>query len=44
MVRVTDFIFLGSKITVDSDGSHEIKSRLLLGSKVMRDLDGMLSS
>ena len=39
---VTDFIFLGSKITVDSDRSHEIKRRLLLGRKVMTHLDSIL--
>ena len=36
---VTDFIFSGSKITVDGDGSHEIKKRLLLGRKAMTNLD-----
>ena len=36
---VTDFIFLGSKITVDGDCSHEIKRHLLLGRKAMTDLD-----
>ena len=36
---VTDFIFLGSKITVDGDCSHEIKRRLLLGRKAMTNLD-----
>ena len=41
---VTDFIFLGSKITVDGDCSHEIKRRLLLGRKVMINLDNMLKS
>ena len=41
---VSDFIFLGSKITADSDCSHEIKRRLLLGRKVMTDLDSMLKS
>ena len=41
---VTDFIFLGSKITVDSDCSHEIKRRLLLGKKVMINLDSILKS
>ena len=41
---VTDFIFLGSKITVDGDCSHEIKSRLLLGSKAMTNLDSILKS
>ena len=39
---VTDFIFLGSKITVDGDWSHEIKRRLLLGRKVMTNLDSIL--
>ena len=39
MEAVTDFIFLGSKITVDGDCSHEIKSRLLLGRKAMTNLD-----
>ena len=39
---VTDFIFLGSKITADGDCSHEIKRRLLLGRKVMTDLDSIL--
>ena len=37
-----DFIFLGSKITADSDCSHEIKRRLLLGTKVMTNLDSIL--
>ena len=37
----TDFIFLGSKITVDSDCSHEIKGCLLLGRKAMTNLDSM---
>ena len=41
---VTDFIFLGSKITANSDCSHEIKSRLLLGRKVMTNLDSILKS
>ena len=41
---VTDFIFLGSKITADGDCSHEIKRRLLLGRKVMTDLDSILKS
>ena len=41
---VADFIFLGSKITVDGDCSHEIKRRLLLGRKVMTNLDSMLKS
>ena len=41
---VTDFIFLGSKITVDSDSSHEIKRCLLLGRKAMTSLDSILES
>ena len=41
---VSDFIFLGSKITVDGDCSHEIKRRLLLGRKVMTNLDSILRS
>ena len=41
---VTDFIFLGSKITVDSDCSHEIKRQLLLGRKPTTNLDSMLKS
>ena len=41
---VPDFIFLGSKITADGDCSHEIKRRLLLGRKVMTNLDSMLKS
>ena len=41
---VTDFIFLGSKITADSDRSHEINTRLLLGRKVMTNLDSTLKS
>ena len=44
METVTDFIFLGSKITADGDCSHEIKSRLLLGRKVMTNLDSILRS
>ena len=44
MEIVTDFIFLGSKITADSDCSHEIKRRLLLGRKVMTNLDSILKS
>ena len=44
MVTVTDFIFLGSKITADDDCSHEIKRRLLLGRKVMTNLDSILKS
>ena len=39
MEAVTDFILLGSKITADGDCSHEIKRRLLLGKKVMTNLD-----
>ena len=39
---MTDFIFLGSKITADGDCSHEIKRRLLLGRKVMTNLDSIL--
>ena len=39
---VSDFIFLGSKITVDSDCSHEIKRHLLLGRKVMTNLDSII--
>ena len=42
--RVADFIFLGSKITADGDCSHEIKRCLLLGRKVMTNLDSMLKS
>ena len=41
---VSDFIFLGSKITEDGDCSHEIKRRLLLGRKFMTNLDSMLKS
>ena len=41
---VSDFIFLGSKITVDGDCSHEIKRCLLLGRKVMTNLDSILKS
>ena len=44
METVTDFIFLGSKITVDSHCSHEIKTRLLLGRKAMNNLDSTLKS
>ena len=40
----SDFIFLGSKITADGDCSHEIKSRLLLGRKVMTNLDSIFKS
>ena len=42
--RVSDFIFLGSKITADCDCSHEIKRCLLLGRKVMTNLDSILKS
>ena len=44
MESVTDFIFLGSKITADGDCSHEIKRRLHLGRKVMTNLDSILKS
>ena len=44
METVSDFIFLGSKITADGDCSHEIKRRLLLGSKVMINLDSIFKS
>ena len=44
METVTDFIFSGSKITADGDCSHEIKRRLLLGRKVMSNLDSLLKS
>ena len=44
METVTDFIFLGSKITADGDCSHEIKKCLLLGSKAMTKLDSILKS
>ena len=42
--RLSDFIFLGSKITADGDCSHEIKRRLLLGRKVMSNLDSIFKS
>ena len=42
METVTDFIFLGSKITVNGDCSHKIKRRLLLGRKAMTSLDSIL--
>ena len=42
--RVTDFIFLGSKITADGDCSHKIKRRLLLGRKAMTNQDSILKS
>ena len=41
---MTDFLFLGSKITVNSDCSHKIRKRLLLGRKVMTNLDSVLKS
>ena len=41
---VTDFIFLGSKITADGDCSHEIKTRLVLGRKAMTNIDSLLKS
>ena len=44
METVTDFIFLGSKITVDGDCSHEIKRHLLLGRKAMTNLENTLKS
>ena len=44
METVTDFIFLGSKITADRDCSHEIKRRLLLGRKALTNLDSILKS
>ena len=44
METVTDFIFLGSKITVDGDCNHEIKRRLLLGRKAVTNLDSVLKS
>ena len=44
MEAVTDFIFLGSKFTADGDCSHEIKRCLLLGRKVMTNLDSMLKN
>ena len=44
METVTDFIFLGSKITVDGDWSHKIKRHLLLGRKSMTKLDSILKS
>ena len=42
--RVSDFIFVGSKITADGDCNHEIKRRLLLGREVMTNLDSILKS
>ena len=44
METVTDFVFLGSKITADGDSSHEIKRHLILGRKVMTNLDSTLKS
>ena len=44
METITDFIFLGSKITADFDCSHEIKRHLLLGRKAMTNLDSILKS
>ena len=44
MGTVTDFLFLGSKITADGDCSHEIKRRLLLGRKAMTNLDSVIES
>ena len=44
METVTEFIFLGSKITADGDYSHEIKRRLLLGRKAMTNIDSILKS
>ena len=44
METVTDFLFLGSKITADGDFSHEIKGHLLLGIKVMTNLDSIFKS
>ena len=44
MEAIADFIFLGSRITVDDDSSHEIKRRLLLGRKAMTNLDRILKS
>ena len=44
MKTMTDFIFLGSKITADGDWSHGIKRRLLLGRKYMTNLEGILKS
>ena len=42
--KLRDFVFLGSKITVDGDCTHEIKRRLLLGRKAMTNLDSILKS
>ena len=44
METTTDFIFLGSKITTDGEGSHEMKRHLLRGTKVMTNLDSILKT
>ena len=44
MRKLSDFIFLGSKITADGDCSHDVKRRLLLGRKVMTNLESILKS
>ena len=44
MEAVKDFLFLGSKVTMDGDCSHEIRRRLLLGRKAMKNLDSVLKS
>ena len=44
METVSDFIFIGSRVTADGDCSHEIKRRLLLGRKVITNLDGIFKS
>ena len=44
MWKLSDFIFLGSKLTADGDCSHEMKRRLVLGGKVMSNLDSILKS
>ena len=44
MEAVADFVFLGSKVTADGDCNHEIKRHLLLGKKVMTNLDSILKS
>ena len=44
MAAVTDFLFLGSKITADGDSSHEIRRQLLIGRKAMANLDSVLKS
>ena len=43
-ISVTDFLFLGSKITADGDCSHEVERHLLLGRKVMTNVDSILKS